>query len=203
MAPSPSGPSRYCGVVRIGRWIAAVVVLLCAGVVAVYFTVESRTLPSPPDAIVTHDVTCEAPNVLGAIMTDPVREVPGIQPAPDPGTVPKDFVAVQVVTCSESNDVVDNDPLARAVDKTVRGGDLSELMAALSQPSRPKSPFSWSDCNFSLARQPVVWLVDAQGSGIRPAIPIDRDCGTPSAAPLAAIYELPVVDHSTYTVQAY
>lgn len=194
---------RYCGVVRIGRWIVAVVVLICAGIVAVYFTVESRTLPSPPDAIATHDVTCEAPNILGAIMTDPIREVLGIQPAPDAGAVPKDFAPVQVVTCSESTDVEDDDPLSRAVDETVRDGDLSELMAALSQPSRPKSPFSRSECNFSLARQPVVWLVDAQGYGVRPAVPSDRSCGMPSAAPFAAIHELPVVDHTTYTVQAY
>ncbi|MGC0367100.1 hypothetical protein ABH922_005152 [Rhodococcus sp. 27YEA15] len=203
MAPSPSGPSRYCGVVRIGRWIATVVVLLCAGVAAVYFTVESRTLPSPPDAIATRDITCEAPNVLGAITTDPVREIPGIPPAPEAGAVPEDFTPVRVVTCSESAEVEGNDPLSRRVDETVRDGDLSEIMAALSQPSRPKSPFSWSDCNFSLGRQPVVWLVDAQGNGIRPAIPSDRSCGMPSAAPLAAIYDLPVVDHSTYTVQAY
>ncbi|RAL31685.1 hypothetical protein CVN56_26315 [Rhodococcus sp. AQ5-07] len=196
--------SRYCWVVGIGRRIAAAVVLVCIGSFAVYFMrVESRTLPSLPDAIVTHDVTCEAPNVLGAIMTDPVREVPGIPSAPDAGAVPKDFAAVQVVTCSESTDVEGSDPLVRVVDETVRGGDLSELMAAVSQPSRPKSPFSRRDCNFSLARQPVVWLVDARGNGFRPSIPSDRSCGMPSAAPFAAIYELSVVDHSTYTVQAY
>lgn len=54
-----------------------------------------------------------------------------------------------------------------------------------------------------ISHEAIYQYLFIEGRGIRPATPIDRDCGTPSAAPLAAIYELPVVNHSTYRVQAY
>ena len=74
------------------------------------------------------------------------------------------------------------------VDEEHWTGDLSAVLMAFAQPSRPRSWFS--DCTASAARLPAVWLVDATGRAVLPAFPHEAECGVPSHAPLFAIRRL-------------
>ena len=187
--------------VRITRWIAAALAVGLGAFVVFAVYMQTRTFPRPPVAVGTSEVTCRAPNIVAAVLSASV-EVPGVGPAPEPGSIPPGFVPVRVVVCMEGAQPDVDAAHGRAVVETIREGDLSAVMVALSRPSQPKSPFSLSDCSLSFGRPAVIWLVDAAGIGIRPAVPTERSCGQMSADPFVAINALPIVDRRIHNLDA-
>ncbi|MDV6278717.1 hypothetical protein R3Q06_35700, partial [Rhodococcus erythropolis] len=186
----------------IARSIAAALIVGLGAFVVFAVHMQTRTFPRPPVAVGTSEVTCQAPNILAAVLSVLV-EVPGVRPAPEPGSIPPGFVPVRVVVCMEGAQPDVDAAHAPAVEETIREGDLSAVMVALSRPSQPKSPFSLSDCALSLGRPAVIWLVNAAGIGIRPAVPTERSCGQMSADPFIAINALPIVERRIHNLDVY
>lgn len=97
---------------------------------------------------------------------------------PEAGTLPLDFHPIAVITCTE----------ATTEDNAVNGvatvaeehwtGDLSAVLMAFAQPSRPQTWFS--NYTASAARLPAVWLVDAAGRAVRPAYPTKQSAACPA-----------------------
>lgn len=154
-----------------------------------------RVLPQPAPGGIASGANCLAPNILRQVLPDPVSVTAPADDAPEAGSLPPGFRPIAVVTCTESTTEDDAVNGVATVDEEHWIGDLSSVLMAFAQPSRPQSWFS--DCTASAARLPAVWLVDAAGRAVRPAFPHEAACGLPSDAPISAIRRL----ERTTTVQ--
>ncbi|MBT2263551.1 hypothetical protein [Rhodococcus erythropolis] len=182
----------------------AVVLAVLGGLLTFAIHIHTRTVARPPEAITTTHVTCLAPNILAAIITDPAATTtaPSIAPAPEPGSIPAGFTPTRVVVCTELPP--ESTPAhTPAVLETIRDGDLTAVTTTLTQPSQPKSPFSLSDCTISLGRPAAIWLTDAHGNAIRPSIPTERSCGHMNPAPFTAINALPVTQRHIHPLDTH
>ncbi|MEV4627203.1 hypothetical protein AB0J90_13020 [Micromonospora sp. NPDC049523] len=131
-----------------------------------------------PTAPVVVAATCPAP-VTGSAS-------PGLTLDPGPaGNVPADFVAVAALRCT----VVTPEPAGPTVirEERVDGAGLDGLLAALATPWATRRAEA---CLLALRVSPYVALVAADGTAIRPALPVDG-CGQPQVEVVDAISGLP------------
>ncbi|WP_250444805.1 hypothetical protein [Actinotalea sp. C106] len=146
----------------------------------------------PPSAEIGATADCLADDVvhtlLGRVPDGPPR------PAPEPGTVPEDFVPVHVVECSLGPGevrVLEPETSTIRVQEITRGGDLTSLLAALDRPSREADP--GQACPAVAILVPELYLVDRDGRAVRPVWPRDG-CRLPDEAVDDALLALPEVD---------
>jgi hypothetical protein len=184
--------------VRASRTVRVAAGVFVVGAIAVapylydhYF----RVLPHPPPARIASGANCLAPNILRQLVPVPVPALDPADDAPEAGALPPDFHPIAVVTCTEATTEDDAVNGIATVDEEHWTGDLSAVLMAFAQPSRPQSWFS--DCTASAARLPAVWLVDAADRAVRPAFPHEAECGVSSHTPISAIRRL----EQTKTVQ--
>lgn len=170
---------------KAGRVAAGVLAAASAIVGAVYL--HERPPPLPAAAQVVSEVTCLDPGMFpGRFPPDTAQSFT----PPSPGAVPEDFAPVAVVVCDDAGGHTyfgeDGQPAGDhiIVDEVRREGDLTDLLAALSERSDPQS---WGiEGWFGKTRQwtstqctpgmtcPLMWLVDSDGRAIRPSIPLER-----------------------------
>ena len=177
--------------VRASHTVRIAAGVLVAGSLAVapyLYDQYFRVLPQPAPGGIASGANCLAPNILRQVLPDLVSVTAPADDAPEAGSLPPGFRPIAVVTCTESTTEDDAVNGVATVDEEHWIGDLSVVLMAFAQPSRPQSWFS--DCTASAARLPAVWLVDAAGRAVRPAFPHEAACGLPSHAPLSAIRRL-------------
>lgn len=149
----------------------------------------SPALPPTTSATVPGLVepTCLAGNLLasaGLVGTAP--------PAPEPTSIPDDFEPVRVVTCEGSDGTDENVTWV----EEHRQGDLSAVLAGYELPTDPLKTTRINGvdvrtCRVDQMTPPVVWLVDAHGLAMRPALPTG-ECGEYKWDAITAIRALPV-----------
>ncbi|WP_326558361.1 hypothetical protein [Micromonospora sp. NBC_01796] len=132
--------------------------------------------------------TPTAPVVVPANCPAPVNgsALPGLTFEPGPaGNVPADFVAVAALRCT----VVTPEPAGPTVvrEERVDGPGLDGLLTALATPWATQRA---DVCLLALRVSPYVALVAADGTAIRPALPLDG-CGQPQVGVVEAISGLP------------
>lgn len=161
--------------------VAAAVVIAVLGACAG----PEEVRPAPPGAaqIAVGGPDCLADEVLAALpLAGPASER-SKRPAPEAGTVPPGFDAVQVVECrapgltlsTPSTSTATAAPATPiAVVEVVLTGDLGPLLVALARPSDPV-PRDLA-CPAMFEFQPQIYLEDARGRAVRPQWPVDA-CG--------------------------
>ncbi|WP_329110559.1 hypothetical protein OG792_16340 [Micromonospora sp. NBC_01699] len=134
--------------------------------------------------------TPTGPVVVSADCPTPVEDaLPGLTfPAGPVGNVPADFVAVAALRCT----VVTPEPPGPTVLRQERldGAGLDGLLAALAALATPRATPRAPVCPVSPLVAPYVALVAADGTAIRPAVPVDG-CGQPRSEVLETIAGLP------------
>ncbi|RDI34031.1 hypothetical protein DEU38_102390 [Rhodococcus sp. AG1013] len=133
---------------------------------------------------------------------------------PSTGSVPDNVIPVAVVSCEptfgRSRLDANGNPVGTevTVDEVRHAGDLTVLLSALSEDSDPQG--WWIEAWFGKTRDytggahctpgipcSMLWLVDADGRAIRPAIPKTRS-GGPKPDAREAIARLTVVDRTSH-----
>lgn len=130
--------------------------------------------PARLTAEIVPTAVCDIPYDLVGVAVPPAELLP--QSSARRGTVPDDFVPVAALTCDP------NSGRTLSVDMIVTAsahrweGDFSAAIPKLNAPSEGRRLLQGSCPVASLVRLPDLWLVDADGRGLRPSYPVD-DCG--------------------------
>lgn len=176
--------------------VVLVVVFAIGGVIAFHHLDQRRDPATVPSGVVVDGATCLAREVLDAAIPGPVRPPESLShPLPPAGTVPDDFNPTSVVVCQflEYTD----DSSEAVLLQTTRTGDMKEVVAQFKRESL-RSPWFGVCPTATSVPAPVVWLVDATGSAVRVAFPVDGTCGQPLPEAYEAVMELTVQDEQIY-----
>lgn len=170
---------------------------ICVGVLAVGLaagcgssgSTDVNTAATTPRADIAGLVepACLAGNLLAGAGL--VSEAP---PAPQPTAIPPDFEPVRVVTCERSDST---DANVTWIEQH-RQDDLTAVLAGYELPTDAlrTTQINGVDvrtCRVDQMTPPIVWLVDAQGLAMRPALPTGG-CGEYKWDAITAIHALPV-----------
>ncbi|RKR93147.1 hypothetical protein BDK92_7665 [Micromonospora pisi] len=162
---------RTIGTVSASLTVTALLATACAASDA-----PAERPPAPPTAPVTVAATCPAPT-----RSHPPRS--GYDPGPA-GNVPADFGAVAALRCTALPTGITG-PVTVQEDRL--DGELDGLLTALATP--------WASeradvCPLDHRVNPYLVLLAADGTAIRPAVPLDG-CGQPRREVIDAIDALP------------
>lgn len=183
-------------------WVVPAVVV--ASGVALLVAACARVMPGEPIERPVAEVVDAVPDCTtsaGAVPTAPDVPADDAPTRPEPpraGSVPSGFVPVTVVECGipSLTSLTLPDGLWSSVTETTREGDLVRLLTALSEPNGGRAPVCTADFEFV----PDLWLVDASGSSMRAARPVDG-CGKTTGDTGPAVADLPVVGEREVPVQ--
>jgi len=142
-----------------------------------------------PDAVVQDGVTCPLPENGTGTPTPTL---------PEAGRVPDGFTAVAAVECPVNATVTDADGLWSVVEEVRYSGDLTRLLAALSEPDDALPPNV--ACAAYAELVPPLWLVDARGRAILAHWPLD-ECSHTKAGVAGALHDLTVASRKTTKVR--
>lgn len=101
------------------------------------------------------------------------------------GSVPEGFIPVSAVLCSwevafeATHGEMSGDPMHAAIREDRLGGDYTDLLAALAQPSDKGGS---GQCTADMEILPHLWLVDAAGRAVNAQWPVDS-CGKTRGKP--------------------
>ncbi|OYD70203.1 hypothetical protein [Rhodococcus sp. OK302] len=124
-------------------------------------------------------------------LTDSVRN--GVQ-VPELTVIPDGFVPTGAVICEFDRSVGVVDHALSLVEMRHRG-DLTAVLAAYAVPSDPRD----MTCHVDQPMPPTVWLIDDQGLGMRPALPLGR-CGEFKWEAIEAVKALPVTERIVHPI---
>ncbi|WP_317559637.1 hypothetical protein [Rhodococcus erythropolis] len=176
--------------------MVSVVVLAVGGVITFRILDERREPVALPLGVVVDHATCLAPEVLAAAIPVPVQPPDSLSdPLPPAGTVPDNFESTSVVVCQflEYTD----DSSEAVLSQTTGTGEMTHVVAQLNRESL-KSPWVGECPTASSIPTPVVWLVDAAGSAVRVAFPVDGTCRLPLPEAYEAVMNFAVQDEQIY-----